>query len=317
MLQRPLSRFLTISSRCRHVNLRDAFIKAHFQRYHSVQAVEEVVEVQQDDFDMPKAPKAKYRFRKTRRINRTGHQFSENRANLGVNTLGQPAEVLIIQDTEEGLHRNAEGQYDHESSTKDDIELVGKEPYRDLSPQHQEILENLQDEQRAKQTTKAEQQASVNAQLEELRPQNVTGLMNPVLSRTELAKLIKKLDGFTMAQLTYYYNKVKRSNTKETKELSSTQQDISTVPWWPWPPGKLKSPHYFKRSGQKILKFSNRQVAISMILRQLWEVDVQGETGFAGHVWREFDDSAISVLSVGSEAIKSSFRVHEINLARS
>jgi inner-membrane-bound regulator SLS-like protein len=310
MLHRRLTRLLSISSRCRLVDPRDSIIQTRLQRYHSAQAVTEDVEGQQDDLDKPKA---KYRFGKTRRINRTGQAFSEDRANLRVNTLGQPAEVLIIRDAEEEPRNNAGEEDASESHLKIASELERGRSDGDPSQQHQEILEHLQDEQRAKNTSKAEQQASVNTQLEKLRPQHFTGVANPVLSRTELAKLVKKLEGFTTKQLAHYYNNANRLNAKQIKDSSYAQQDTSNVPWWPWKPKERKSLHYFKVNGHKLLKLNNRSTAVSMILRQLWGVEVQGAAGLAGHVWRDFDksaDSALSALSVGSEMILSSSVVH-------
>jgi hypothetical protein len=236
---------------------------------------------------------------KFQRSNRTGHKFSEKRANLGVNTLGKPAEVLILRNTEP----SSDHEFEEDVSTASEIEEFNSEggSFDSLAVSvNQDILASLNEESSSKGVTKAEQQAAIISQLENLRPQRTPGVLQPVLSRKEFAKLQKQLEGFTNLQLNNYYNSAVVTNPSTTS-TSSLKKGGPRIDWWPWQPGKVGTWTILRgHRSRRIVKFKNRDHAIATILRSLWEVVLQDEPGFSGHIWRVLNDSSMSVLSAGS-----------------
>jgi hypothetical protein len=233
------------------------------------------------------------------RRNRSGHRFALKKANLGVNTLGKPAEVLILRNTEPSLVQeieesrptpsNLEEYYDEGTNIDSSADSV-----------NQDILASINEENTSRAGTKAERQAATIPQLEKLRPQTAPGVPQPVLSRKEFETLKSKLEGFTHSQLNNYYN-----SAVANASASGFKKEGPRIEWWPWQPQKqgtwsiLLGGHRSRR----IVKFKSRDHAISTILRSLWEVIVQDEGRFSGHTWRTVNGSSLLVLSAGSQLL--------------
>src|ERR1700743_583482 len=106
MLARPsLLRYALLSSRFRFNTLKPRIARTSFFKFYSTESATALSEARSDDADAdelkPETNRNRRRQTKYRWNRRTGKEFSEKRANLGVNTLGEPAEVLILRDTEQ------------------------------------------------------------------------------------------------------------------------------------------------------------------------------------------------------------------------
>jgi len=118
---------------------------------------------------------------------RCGKRVREGSASLGVESLGTPAEVIILRDAE---HDDVREDFTKAPETKKGKAL-----------KQEEILASLQDEK----TTPA--QDEVNKQIESLRPQPpLDPDEHTYLSQVEFQKLYSLLyDGFTLKQLSNYF----------------------------------------------------------------------------------------------------------------
>src|ERR1700748_2783834 len=151
MLARPtLLRYALLSSRPSSNTLTVAIGRATVQRLYSTSSTQALLEPEADD-EGSKSDQSQSRWRhlKLRRSNRTGHKFSEKRANLGVNTLGKPAEVLILRNTEP----SPDHEFEEDVSVASEIEEFNTEGSKADSlaiSVNQNILASLDEENSSK-----------------------------------------------------------------------------------------------------------------------------------------------------------------------
>jgi hypothetical protein len=256
--------------------------------------------------DQRNNPPKRQRHLKFGRNGRYGNEFSEKRANLAVNTLGQPAEVLIIRDLPREEDRIDEDVSPPSLVQQPEEDRIGLQT--NGSSVNEEILASLDEENKAKAESKDDQQARIMDQVEALRPSKAPGVLQIVLSREEFQTLTKKLEGFTTSQLSQYYNWA-YARAKSNRD-ASTDRSSRRVHWWPWQPeglgetgqSKYRPKSWKKRQG-KWYDFQNREHAVLIILRSLWEIAVQNEAGFAGHSIYLLSDIRFSTLSAGRKSL--------------
>lgn len=193
-----------------------------------------------------------------------GREVRDDAATLPVNTLGQPAEVIILRD--------APSEREHDAVT-----TPPSEPSKRSSPQlsEQEIIASLAQEKEDSWREKVDQR------IQSLRPKNAgDDKSTPTISRREYKTLERALiDGFTSRQLKDFLKR----NQPDAQSSAEGQQVPSFAPWRPGttPIGVKLSHGPIQVEG---LAHGPKQRTVARIARELWRIDIAEEVSCIGEL---------------------------------
>jgi len=189
-----------------------------------------------------------------------GHRLREKRAELNIDSLGKPAEVIVLRDA--GFHSNPRPEIEELKA----IEKV-------------DILTQL-DSEKGLIT-----QADVEKNIEEFKPKT------KIISWDELQKLQRQLvSGFTTSQLIKYSDahgrRLKKRN--EEPELDTRNDSIGVIRRrTEWAPGISETGDKFEEStlrGYDSEAFTHKQRLVLLLLRQCWQLEAQEVVESIGEV---------------------------------
>jgi hypothetical protein len=216
---------------------------------------------------------------------RDGKEFSENSVPLASQTLGKPAEVIIIRDAKPVETHQVE----------EEIEPL---PTQDNSEENErisgEILASLQDGQAE------ESQETVNAQIDKLRPMqpfpDQSTISIPQSEYTRVEKLLK--EGFTLSQLHRYA----RARSDLMKPSGSEEQPKG---WSAWQrtSGPIAIKYVKKKSKPQVYKAKPK--LIRLIFESLWNIEVLGEGEHSGQIHGGIKAADLLMLTFGRRCASS------------
>jgi hypothetical protein len=225
------------------------------------------------------------RLRKLR--GKDGKEFSENSVSLAVQSLGKPAEVIIIRDAK--LNKNPPEQ-------EEELELENTEDNIEENKRISgEIIASLKDGQ-------AEvSQDIVNEQINKLWP--VQALQNQpgaLLTKAEYERVVKLLrDRFTTAQLLQYAVPL-------AKKLKSPKEKEWPIGWSFWRCSS-QSPTSVKNFDPKYARSvpKTKPKLIRFIVEALWRVETAGEAELVGQITGTLKTGDLMLLTSGSRSYTS------------
>jgi hypothetical protein len=208
-----------------------------------------------------------------------GHRLREKRAELSIDSLGKPAEVIVLRDT--GFHSNP----------RPEIEEL-------KAPEKVDILTQL-DAERGLIT-----QADVEKNIEEFKPKTKT------ISWEDLQQIQRQLvTGFTTSQLIKYSNAFGRWQNREEveeHEVSTRKASVGAIMRkTEWVPGISETGDEFDESalrGYGSEAFTPKQRLVLLLLRQCWQVEVQEVIESIGEVELEIRGTELELLIGMSES---------------
>ena len=210
---------------------------------------------------------------------RDGKEFSENSVSLAAQTLGKPAEVIIIRDA-----KSIEPQ-----RTEEEMELGPRDDNAEENERISgEILASLKDGQAE------ESQETVNNQIDKLRPiQAFPDQSALTVSQYEYARVEKLLkDGFTISQLHKYARA--RSDFMKLGGADEQPRGWST---WQRTLGPIAIKYLKLKSLQIVPKVKPK--LIRLILENLWNIEVTGEGEHTGQLHGNVKAGDLLLLTFG------------------
>lgn len=200
------------------------------------------------------------------------HRLREKRAELNIDSLGTPAEVIILRDA--GFHSNPQPEIK-------ELKVAEKV----------DILTRL-DAERGLIT-----QAEIEKNIEELKPKTKT------ISWDELQQIQRQLvSGFTISQLIKYshaYGLRKKKGDEEHEFGARKESTGAIIRKTEWLPGVSETGDEFDEialRGYDSEAFTYKQRLVLMLLRQCWQVEAQEVTESIGEVELEVRGTELELL---------------------
>jgi hypothetical protein len=200
-----------------------------------------------------------------------GHRLREKRAELNIDALGAPTEVIVLRDA---------GFYSNPRPVIEELKVAEKV----------DILTRL-DAERGLIT-----QADVEKNIEEFKPKTKT------ISWEELQRIQRQLvSGFTISQLTKYSDAYGlRQKRDEEHEFSSRQGFTGAITRkTEWLPGISETGDEFEETplrGYDSEAFTQKQRLALLLLRQCWQVEAQEAIESIGEVELEVRGTELELL---------------------
>jgi hypothetical protein len=189
-----------------------------------------------------------------------GHRLREKRAELNIDSLGKPAEVIVLRDA--GFHSNPRPEIEELKVTEKVDILTQLDAERGLITQ-----------------------ADVEKNIEEFKPKT------KFVSWDELQELQRQLvSGFTTSQLIKYSDVHGRRPQKgnEEHELDTRNDSIGAIiRRTEWAPGISETGDEFEGSslrGYDSEAFTHKQRLVLLLLRQCWQLEAQEVVESIGEV---------------------------------
>jgi hypothetical protein len=213
-----------------------------------------------------------------------GKEFSENSVSLAVQSLGKPAEVIIIRDAK--LNKNPpEQEEEHELENTED----NAEESKRISG---EIIASLKDGQ------VEVSQDIVNEQINKLWPvQALPNQPGALLTKSEYDRVATLLrDRFTTVQLLRYALPL-------TKKLKSPKEKDWPIGWSFWR-SSSQSPASVKNFDPKYARSvpKAKPKLIRFIVEALWKVETAGQAELAGQITGTLKTGDLMLLTSGSRS---------------
>lgn len=211
-----------------------------------------------------------------------GKEFSENSVSLAVQSLGKPAEVIIIRDAKSNKippEQEEEHELENtEDSTEENKRISG------------EIIASLKD-------GKARvSQDIVNEQIDKLWPvQTLHNQPGALLTKSEYERVAKLLrDRFTTAQLLQYA-------LPRAKKMKSPKEEEWPIGWsfWRRPSQSPVSVKYFDPKYARSVPKTKPKL-IKFIVESLWNVETAGEAELVGQITGTLKTGDLMLLTSGS-----------------
>jgi len=206
-----------------------------------------------------------------------GHRLREKRAELNIESLGAPAEVIVLREA--GFHSNPRREIE-------ELKVAEKV----------DILKQL-DAERGLIT-----QADVEKNIEEFKPKTKT------ISWDELQQIQRQLvSGFTISQLIKYSDAYGRrqKNSDKYHEVGTRKSAIGAIiRKTEWVPGISETGNEFEASalrGYDSEAFTNKQRLVLLLLRQCWQVEAQEVVESIGEIELEVCATELELLIGKSE----------------
>ncbi len=201
-----------------------------------------------------------------------GHKLREKRAELNVDSLGAPAEVIVLRDA--GFYSNRPREIEELKATEKVDILAQLDAERGLITQ-----------------------ADVEKNIEKFRPKTKT------ISLVELQQLQRELvSGFTTSQLIKYLDTHGRRQKKEDEEhIIGTRQEYprAVIRRTQWMPRTSETGVEFEESslrGYDSEAFTPKQRLVLVLLRQIWQLEAQEIVDSIGELEVEISGTELELL---------------------
>lgn len=236
------------------------------------------------------APRSRSKFRRGKK---GGQEVREDAEALSVNSLGKPAEVIVLRDTGRDAEEFVEQEEDEESK------------YNVQGSSREAMLEAMEKE------AVPMDQETVNQQIDALRPR----LEDPnsgrlVISSKEVLRLCKVItDSYSFVQISAYIARSKappeHASSKDVIRslIVNKSPDLHFRPWTPTNKGII--PDSYHGLNKKYLhpkaKIVKRIKLARTLLKQCWRVEIEEEVEQLGELVCTLPTSGIRLLNAGSE----------------